>query len=212
MNVKFIAKSNYLLRKVLNSNNNLDILQDLIESILNIKIEKIILNPYLKQRKKELPSEENFGIADVRILTKENEEMNVGLQFIDGKYIETKLLLYYAQIHTNQLYYKHNKKIAKTTTINFLNQNYYETYSYHKKIHIKTNKTENEDEEEIILNVIELEKFQPIFLHNLNKEEQWMTYFKGENPEEVERVKRMNYKINKLDFLIEDYWENEKMQ
>ena len=49
MNVKFIAKSNYLLRKVLNSNNNLDILQDLIESILNIKIEKIILNPYLKQ-------------------------------------------------------------------------------------------------------------------------------------------------------------------
>ena len=209
MNVKFIAKSNYLLRKVLNSNNNLDILQDLIESILNIKIEKIILNPYLKQRKKELPSEENFGIADVRILTKENEEMNVGLQFIDGKYIETKLLLYYAQIHTNQLYYKYNKKIAKTTTINFLNQNYYETYSYHKKIHIKT---ENEDEEEIILNVIELEKFQPIFLHNLNKEEQWMTYFKGENPEEVERVKRMNYKINKLDFLIEDYWENEKMQ
>ena len=212
MNVKFIAKSNYLLRKVLNSNNNLDILQDLIESILNIKIEKIILNPYLKQRNKELPSEENFGIADVSILTKENEEMNVGLQFIDGKYIETKLLLYYAQIHTNQLYYKYNKKIAKTTTINFLNQNYYETYSYHKKIHIKTNKTENEDEEEIILNVIELEKFQPIFLHNLNKEEQWMTYFKGENPEEVERVKRMNYKINKLDFLIEDYWENEKMQ
>ena len=212
MNVKFIAKSNYLLRKVLNSKDSLDILQDLIESILKIKIEKITLNPYLKQRKNELPTEENFGIADVRILTKENEEMNVGLQFIDGKYVETKLLLYYAQIHTNQLYYKHNKKIAKTTTINFLNQNYYDTFSYHKKIHIKTKKIENEDEEEIILNVIELEKFQPIFLHNLNKEEQWMTYFKGDNQEEVERVKRMNYKINKLDFLIEDYWKNEKME
>ena len=212
MNVKFIAKSNYLLRKVLNSKDSLDILQDLIESILKIKIEKITLNPYLKQRKNELPTEENFGIADVRILTKENEEMNVGLQFIDGKYVETKLLLYYAQIHTNQLYYKHNKKIAKTTTINFLNQNYYDTFSYHKKIHIKTKKIENEDEEEIILNVIELEKFQPIFLHNLNKEEQWMTYFKGDNQEEVERVKRMNYKINKLDFQIEDYWKNEKME
>ena len=212
MNRKFVSKSNYVLRKVLNSKDSLDILQDLIESILKIKIEKITLNPYLKQRKNELPTEENFGIADVRILTKENEEMNVGLQFIDGKYVETKLLLYYAQIHTNQLYYKHNKKIAKTTTINFLNQNYYDTFSYHKKIHIKTKKIENEDEEEIILNVIELEKFQPIFLHNLNKEEQWMTYFKGDNQEEVERVKRMNYKINKLDFLIEDYWKNEKME
>ena len=40
MNVKFIAKSNYLLRKVLNSKDSLDILQDLIESILKIKIEK----------------------------------------------------------------------------------------------------------------------------------------------------------------------------
>lgn len=212
MNIKFIAKSNYLLRKVLNSENSLDILQDFIESILKIKIKKIILNPYLSHKSDQLPTEENFGIADVRIETEEKEEMNVGIQFIDGKYIQTKLLLYYAQIHSNQLEYKDERRITKTITINILNQNYYETFCYHKKIHIINTEECKENEEDILLHVIELPKFQPIFLHNLNKEEQWITYLKGDNVEEVERVKRLNYKVNKLDLLIEDYWKNEKIE
>ena len=52
MNQKFISKSNYVLRKVLNSNNNLDIIKDFIESILNLKIVNIRLNPYLKSKAK----------------------------------------------------------------------------------------------------------------------------------------------------------------
>ncbi len=216
MNQKFIAKSNYLLRKVLNSENNLDILQDFVEAILNVNIQKIFLNPYLNIKSKQLPAEENFGIADMRIKTKENQEFNVGIQFIDGKYIQTKLLLYYAQIHSNQIEYKDNRKITNTVTINILNQNYYDSFSYHKIIQMKsTNKgIENNElkDEEILLHVIELPKYQPIFLHNLNKEEQWITYLKGDNAEEIERVKRMNYKINKLDILIDNYWEKEKIE
>lgn len=216
MNQKFIAKSNYLLRKVLNSENNLDILQDFVEAILNVNIQKIFLNPYLNIKSKQLPAEENFGIADMRIKTKENQEFNVGIQFIDGIYIQTKLLLYYAQIHSNQIEYKDNRKITNTVTINILNQNYYDSFSYHKIIQMKsTNKgIENNElkDEEILLHVIELPKYQPIFLHNLNKEEQWITYLKGDNAEEIERVKRMNYKINKLDILIDNYWEKEKIE
>ena len=216
MNQKFIVKSNYLLRKVLNSENNLDILQDFVEAILNVNIQKIFLNPYLNIKSKQLPAEENFGIADMRIKTKENQEFNVGIQFIDGKYIQTKLLLYYAQIHSNQIEYKDNRKITNTVTINILNQNYYDSFSYHKIIQMKsTNKgIENNElkDEEILLHVIELPKYQPIFLHNLNKEEQWITYLKGDNAEEIERVKRMNYKINKLDILIDNYWEKEKIE
>ena len=119
MNRKLVAKSNYVLRKVLNSKENVDILQDLIESFLKLKIETIELNPYLKNKEKYLPSEENFGIADVRITTKDKETYNVGIQFVDGYYIQNKILLYYAQIHTNQLEYNPERKIAKTITINF---------------------------------------------------------------------------------------------
>ncbi len=63
MNRKFISKSNYVLHRVLNSKQGVEILKDFIESILEIEIKEISLNPYLEKIKKKLPAEENFGIA-----------------------------------------------------------------------------------------------------------------------------------------------------
>ncbi len=210
MNKKFIAKRNYVLRKVLNSENNLDILQNFIEAVLNIKIEKIILNPYLKEKARYLPSEENFGIADARIISNTKEELNIGIQIIDGIYIQTKLLMYYCQIHTNQIKYEDNRKIAKTKTINILDFNYYSSFCYHKKIYI-TNPTKISSEEDIELHILELEKFQPMFLEKMTPEEQWLTYIKGSSYEECEKVKKQNFKIKKLDRLLDLYWKNEKI-
>ena len=120
MNTKLITNRNYILRKILNKKENIEIIKDFIESILDIKIEKIEINPYLKNKERYLPKEENFGIVDVRIETNENEEINVGIQFIDGIYIQTKMLMYYAQIHLNQLEYNNEREFAKTITINIL--------------------------------------------------------------------------------------------
>ena len=125
MNRKFISNSNYVFRKILNSEDCLGIIKNFIEAILDIKIKEIELNPYLKQKENYLPREENFGIADVRIHTYENEEMNVGIQFIDGIYVQTKMLMYYSQIHLNQLEYGDNREFAKTITINLLDFNYF---------------------------------------------------------------------------------------
>ena len=124
MNRKFISNSNYVLRKVINTEACLDILKDFIECILNMSIKEIELNPYLEEKSKYLPKEENFGIADVRIRTNENEEMNIGIQFIDGTYVQTKMLMYYAQIHLNQLEYDEKREFAKTITINLLDFKY----------------------------------------------------------------------------------------
>lgn len=221
MNQKFIAKSNYLLRKVLNSEESLDILKDFIESILNINVEKIILNPFLNKKENQLQTEENFGIADVRIKTKDKQELNVGVQFIDGKYIQTKMLLYYALVNNNQIEYQDKRKIVDTVTINILNQNFYDSFSYHKIVKFSnsnkqesSNKQEKDKDEDkvLLLHVIELPKFQPMFLQNLDKEEQWITYLKGDNAEEVERVKKMNQKIKKLDILIDNFWNEERIE
>ena len=130
MNRKFISNSNYVLRKVLNSKENLDIIKDFIESFLNIEIQKIELNPYLKSKEKYLPSEE-------KLETKEKEEFNIGIQFIDGYFVENKLLLYYLQIHSNQLEYDAKRKFAKTITINLLDFNFLKADDYHQKLFIK---------------------------------------------------------------------------
>lgn len=207
MNRNFVSNSNLVLRKVLNSKDNLDIIQDFIETFLHIKIKEITLNPYLKSKEKYLPSEEKFGIADVRVKLINSKEMNIGIQWIDGYYIQNKMLLYYAQIHSNQLEYEDNRKIAKTSTINLLDFNYLKSNSYFNKITIPS-KTENKIE----LYVLELPKFHTWKSKKISKQEAWMTYLCGNSEEKMQIILEEFDKIKKLDNLLEDYWKNEVME
>lgn len=209
MNTKFVSNSNYVLRKVLNNTNCLDIIKDFIESILDINIEEIELNPYLAKREKYLPREENFGIADVRVRTDENEEINIGIQFIDGIYIQTKMLMYYAQIHLNQLEQNEEREFAKTITINLLNFNYFSTQEYLRTIKVKSNE-EYVNIEELEFYVIELPKF--IYKQNMNKKDQWIAYLNGCERDVLEEIKSKNEHIKLLDELTEKYWLEERME
>ena len=208
MNRKFVAKSNFVLRRVLNTEENIDILQELIEVILNIKIKNAKINPYLEKKKKNLPAEENFGIADLRIKTMENEELNIGIQMIDGEHILTKMFLYFAQIHSNQLEYDDNRKIAKTLTINILDFIFTKEMKYHSRMILK------EELEDILKNYLEIHIIElPKFKLNSNKimtlKETWITYLKGEN---IEKAIKKSEKIAKLDNLLKKYWREEVME
>lgn len=207
MNKKLVSRSNFVLRQVLNNEEQLDIIKDIIEGILGIQIKMITLNPYLNSKEKYLPKEENFGIADVRIETKDNEILNIGIQFIDGFYVQNKLLLYYAQIHTNQLEQQAGQIIAKTITINILDFNYFSNVQYHKKIKIKGKEIDKDINETIELHVIELPKLK--FSKELNKEQAWIAYLAGKyNKEIIENFE----KIKKLDTLLNEYWKQEKIE
>lgn len=207
MNRKFISKSNRVLRKVLNSEAGIEILQDFIETFLKIKIQNIHLNPYLEIKSKNLPTEENFGIADVRIQLENQKELNIGIQFIDGYYVQNKMLLYYAQIHSNQAEYKDNRNIEKTITINLLDFYYLKSKSYFSKIIVPSNM-----ENQIELYVIELPKFKIEEKGVITKQEAWMTYLCGKQPEIIAKIIKKYDKIRKLDNLLEKYWENEVME
>ncbi len=207
MNRKFISKSNRVLRKVLNSKDNLDILQDFIETFLEIKIQEIKLNPYLESRANYLPSEENFGIADVRVKLENQEELNVGIQFIDGYYAQNKMLLYYAQIHANQLEYHDNRKPAKTITINLLDFKYLKSKEYFNKITIPS-KLNNKIE----LYVLELPKFKVNTEERITKKEAWMCYLCGQTNKNLFNTIKKFEKIEKLDYLLEEFWKNEIME
>lgn len=211
MNRKFISNSNKVLREVLNSKDNIDILQNIIENLLKIKIKDIELNPYLEEKSKYLPEEENFGIADVRVKLLDGEEINIGIQFIDGYYIKTKMLLYYLQIHNNQLEYNKERVLAKTTTINLLDFNYFDSKDYHQKILIKTKENNENINDNIELHIFELPKFK-ISTKSITGHEAWMIYFAGERNMFFNKIVSKFEKINKLDNLLNQYWENEKMK
>jgi predicted transposase/invertase (TIGR01784 family) len=212
MNRKFVSKSNYVLRKVLNNEESLDIIKDFIEAVLKVEIKEIILHPYLEKLANYLPAEENFGIVDVRIITKDEEELNVGIQIIDGYYVQNKLLLYYAQIHGNQLEHENQNSIAKTITINILDFNYFSSRDYHKIIKIKENSEYGKISEDFELHTIELKKFNKVKRNIENKEDAWIAYLEGSD-KGIKEYCISNYdKIKKLDNLLDDYWKKEKME
>ena len=185
MNRKFVAKSNFVLRRVLNSEDNIDILKEFIEVILDIKIKEAQINPYLEKRKNNLPAEENFGIADLRIKTNENEELNIGIQIIDGEHILTKMFLYYAQIYSNQLEYDDNREIAKTITINILDFIFTKETKYHSRMVLKEKEIEDTVKDYLEMHILELPKFAMKIRKEMNLKEAWMNYLRGDNIEEA---------------------------
>lgn len=213
MNRKFVSKSNRVLRKILNSKENLDILKNFIESFLDIEIYQIELNPYLGEKSKNFPTEENFGIADVRVKLKSAEEFNIGIQFIDGYYIQSKLLLYYAQIHSGQVLYQDDREVCKTLTINLLDFEYLNSEKYFTKMSIPTTGKQNEKSKELELYLVELPKFKYSFnIKNITRREAWMVFLCGNERENMEKVLNKFPKIKKLDKLLNEYWKNEKME
>ena len=211
MNRKFVSKSNLVLSKILNSNNCLDILKDFIETILKVKIKNITLNNPKENKYYSSTTYYSMGIVEVRIQT-EDEELNVGIQIIDGNYVQNKMFLYYARVHTNQITYNDNRKIAKTVTINILDFNYFSSYNYHRKISIKTNIIDDNILETMEMHVIELPKSKMLNLSNIKKEEAWIGYFQGQNLKLIQLSKEKFSKISKLDELLEKYWKEEKIE
>lgn len=206
MNRKFIKNSNVVLSEILHSKENLDILKDFIQTFLKIKINKISINenPIIEGKKTK-----EYGIVDVRATTNKEEELNIGIQIVDGDYIQNKMLLYYAKIHSNQLFYDDDRKIAKTLTINILDIPYFDSSTYHKIIKIKTNLLNDSILETIELHVLELPKFFKSNKKNISNEEAWMMYLKETAEEDLKLAKEKNINIRKLDEILKQYWEDE---
>ena len=209
MNRKFVAKSNFVLRRVLNTEENIDILKEFIEVILNVHIKEAKINPYLEKLKDNLPAEENFGIADLRIKTNENEERNIGIQIIDGKHVLIKMLLYYLQIHGKQLQYDEYRKIAKTNTINILDFIFNDDIDYHSRMVVREETMTNIINDYPEIHILQLPKFKMENYKNMTLKQAWISYLKGEN---IEEAIQKSKQIKKLDELLEKYWREEVME
>ena len=204
MNRKFIYNSNFILRKILNSEKNRNIIKDFIETFLSIKIIALKINQNPDNSKE-------YGIVDVRVVTKDGTELNIGIQIIDGDYIQSKMLLYYAKIHSNQVLYGDGRKLAKTITINILDLSFFNSKDFHSKIKLKTNLIDDNILETVEMHVLELPKLKEKNIKKMTKEEAWTIFINGKNNELMQKAKIKYEYINKLDKLLLKYWEEEKI-
>lgn len=194
MNQKLIKDSNSILRHIFQNKENTNILKDLIETILNIKISQIILRK----------NENNEGIVETRVILENKEEINIGIQSINGGYIQSKIFLYATKIHSKQTEYKEYSNLVKTVTINILDTGYFSTNSFHKIINFNN---ENKISENIEFHILELPKFKKTNLQS-NKD-YWIAYLKGDNQNLSQIAKSKNQEIKQLDNHLKEFWESE---
>lgn len=212
MNHELICNRNYVLSKILSNSNYTNIIKDLLQSILEIEIKDIKINSYINVLEKYIPTYEKMGVVDVRVITKKEEELNIGIQFIDGKHIQKKIALYYLFVHTNQIYYEDNRSTARTITINILDFTYYQALEYHKIEYLNKFKSIDFSEEKAETHIVELPKFKIKNEKEITKKEQWIAYFKGADTKTIETIKEKNINIKYLDDLVKEYWKKEKIE
>jgi predicted transposase/invertase (TIGR01784 family) len=221
MNRKLVSKSNRVLRKILNKEENMDIFQDIVESILNIEIKHIELRKFLNNIdniENCLPSEENFGVADVKATLDTGEEVNIGFQFLDGYFFRNKMLIYYAQVHLLQLKHDNSTEYKRTLTVNIIDDDIFDADYYHNVLNLRQKRNENYNEEidrklsSIQMHVIELGKFRKYHNKIEKKKDAWVAYLEGSNQELVNMAVSNFEKISKLDKLLDEYWDNEVME
>ena len=201
MNHYLIKNSNCVLREIFYDENNLYLLKNFVEEILAIKIIDILQKNSLEEKVKHFYPDNIKGIIDLQVLTDDDEKINIGVQIIDGQYIQEKILIYGALIHGMQDIECAKDTDNRTITINILDMDYFSTQEYHKKI--------NFAEEKLVFHILELPKFKKSNIET--NEEAWISYFKADSKDMIEKARKKSSIINELDFILDKYWKNEKI-
>ena len=212
--------NDYVFKKVFAKAGNEEILKDFLESILEIKIQKIeVKNP-------ELPKDlidKKAGILDIKAELNESQICDIEIQVANEKNIEHRSTYYMSKLIAEQLNKKEEyNKLKKTIVINLLNFNYYKRNSYHQIAHMKFEKTKEEkyvdmgytkeDElatEDIEMHFIEIPKFIKKNCGINTKLEQWLWLLTGKG-EKVEMAEKENKEIKKAIEILEEMSMDEK--
>lgn len=212
--------NDYVFKKVFAKAGNEEILKDFLESILEIKIQKIeVKNP-------ELPKDlidKKAGILDIKAELNESQICDIEIQVANEKNIEHRSTYYMSKLIAEQLNKKEEyNKLKKTIVINLLNFNYYKRNSYHQIAHMKFENTKEEkyvdmgytkeDElatEDIEMRFIEIPKFIKKNCGINTKLEQWLWLLTGKG-EKVEMAEKENKKIKKAIEILEEMSMDEK--
>ena len=210
---KMSLKVDYVFKRVFGSNGNESMLKDLLEAILEIKIEEIIIqNPEIPRNIKD----SKIGVLDVRAKVNDEKIIEIEMQIKDQNNIDKRSTQYLTKIYSDQL--KEGQtyiEAKKVVAINILNFNYYKRNAYHSIARMKFEETKPEKyidmgykeedkiaSEDIEMHFIELPKFLKKKPDIENKLEQWLCLI-SEREEEVKMILEKNKEIKKANKEVE---------
>ena len=199
--------NDYIFKRVFSYEGNEDVLKDLLEAILEIKINKVevknqeIIGDTIGSKKREL---------DIKAELDDGTLIDVEMQAGNEKNIEERSTTYVGELIAGELQAGEKYiELKKVIFIGILNFNYYQRNSYHSIAKMKFEKTKEKErvdmgykkEEEIAskymeMHFIEIPKFMKKKTDKEDKLTQWLWLFSGEG-EKMKMAEKKNKKVEK---------------
>ena len=195
-NVELQLTNDYIFKRLFSKKGNEDILKDLLESILEITIEKVEVMQEIELERVDI--KDKLGILDIRAIINENITVDIEMQMVDEKNMIERTLFYWAGLYYTGLKrgqdYKLNNKVI---TINILMYNIFKKENYHTIATIRDNENNEKITDRLEIHFIELPKFLKSKEEGNKKLRQWLEFICNKRKGEVEMAVKENEKIAK---------------
>ncbi len=189
-----------------------NILKDLLEAILNRKIERVILD-----KQKEIligEIDKKTGILDIKAELPDKTIINIELQNENYGNIEKRLEYYMCGIYARELSKgKDYTDLHKVIVIGILNFDYFDDIKKYHTVWRMTEKDEKEKElNELELHFIELPKFMRSKIDMDDKLSQWLVFLNHERKELVEMAIKKNLTVDEAIAIYDELAADEALQ
>lgn len=186
----------YIFKRVFGKKGNEDILKDLLESILEIKIEQIEVIVGSEIEKEKI--KEKIGIIDLKATINKETTVDIEIQVKDyHNMIERSTFyiagLYHTGLKRGERYEKNNKVIG----INILMFNIFKWKKFHLKGILKENELNEIMTDKLELHFLELPKIIKNSEEGNKRLRQWLEFIYNKRKGEIEMAVKENEKIAK---------------
>ena len=205
--------NDFVFKKLFGEEKNVDILKDLIQSILpELKIAKVVVNKDVSLERKLIT--DKLGILDVMATLNDNTCVDIEMQVKKYPSMPERALFYSGKLISAGLGKgEEYKSLKQVIIISILD---YEMFPFEEYLGETVTVLKNHREHEIIngqkFYFIELPKFRKAKIDEKKKTNQWLLFIDGKNKEGMEKAMSENEAIKKAKEELEVLLGDNKMQ
>ena len=194
--VQLKVTNDYIFKKIFAKKGNESLLQDLLNSILQIKIKSIEV---IADANLERQLESNkLGILDIKAKVDEDTIVNIEIQIINRYNMIERTLFYWSGLYYNVLQKGEDyKEIKKVIAINILDYNEFEEGPYHEIAKLRREYLYKILTDKIEIHFIQIPKFKKQRKDMKTKLDMWMDFISQIDEKEVKNAMSKNKEIKK---------------
>ncbi|MBO6233642.1 MAG: Rpn family recombination-promoting nuclease/putative transposase [Clostridia bacterium] len=180
--------NDFLFKKLFGESKNADLLKDLLQAILtDIKIKKVQINKDVSLERKLIS--EKLGILDIVATLNDSTRVNIEMQVKDYYNTIDRSVFYGTGIyHENLNRGQDYLEMPKSISIWITDYDVFEEGPFHERARLKRDYENIVLTDKLEIHYIQLTKFKEKCKRISSKLEQWLTFIKNENVEEIRMI------------------------